>query len=347
MSGVLIDGDGEEVVHVPVAQYMGKHTADTDVKKEGKKGKASNEVAAARSIVPPDIAAKMKGWAVHRIGELRAWRGAETENESHAHHIVIAQNVSLIEFLKKVPERGIFCKIALVDGTVIIYEFQTKTHAKVIAEQLRQFGNFSSNNANNTLDVGDQIDVVLGVGSVQKPDGYVEPKGLPRRPPGQGMDGNDAGNTEPYPNLVFEVGVSETVDSLHSLAPLYFSHPRTTIRAYLAVKIWEQRNNGTFAALALFYLRTHVPNTTPVQAISFGTALIHGNALNTMPNLIPPLITGAFHGPAPQMCNAIGLAPFQINVPVAELYHGVPTGVPAGLPVNLQIDLFQVQRVAY
>lgn len=41
------------------------------------------------------------------------WRGAETDNESDDHCIVIAENVSLKEFLKKVPERGIGCKIAL------------------------------------------------------------------------------------------------------------------------------------------------------------------------------------------------------------------------------------------
>jgi len=41
------------------------------------------------------------------------WRGAETDNESNEHSIVIAENVSLGEFLRKVPERGIGCKIAL------------------------------------------------------------------------------------------------------------------------------------------------------------------------------------------------------------------------------------------
>jgi len=57
----------------------------------------------------------MKGWSIHRIDELKQWRGAETENEGVAHHVVIAEGVSIVEFLKKVPDRGIIgCKIALV-----------------------------------------------------------------------------------------------------------------------------------------------------------------------------------------------------------------------------------------
>lgn len=153
-------------------------------------------------------------------------------------------------------------------------------------------------------------------------------------------------NGDPYPTFVFEVGVSECVGSLHNLAPEYFV-ARTTIRAYLAIKIREKHADGTFAALALLYLRSNVPNTTPVQAISFGTAPIHGNAVNSMPAIIRPLISG-FHGPAPQLCNVRGLRAFQINLSIAELYHGVPAGaVPSGLPVSLQIDLFDVQRVVY
>jgi len=151
-------------------------------------------------------------------------------------------------------------------------------------------------------------------------------------------------NNDPYPTLVCEVGLTESVGSLHDRAPEYFS-VRTTIRAYFALKIWEARPNGTFASLALLYLRSNVPNTTPVQAISFGTAPIHGNAENSMPAIILPLISGN-HGLAPQACNVRGVPAFQINIPVAELFHGVPGGVPAGLPANLQIDLFDVQRVA-
>ena len=106
----------------------------------------------------------------------------------------------------------------------------------------------------------------------------------------------------------------------------------------------EARAGGAFAALVLLYLRSNAPNTSPVQAISFGTAPLHGNAVNSMPAIIRPLISG-FHGLAPQVCNAAGLPAFQINLPVAELYHGVPpAAVPAELSANLQIDLFGIQR---
>lgn len=158
-------------------------------------------------------------------------------------------------------------------------------------------------------------------------------------------------NNDPYPTLVVEVAISESVGSLHALAAQYFN-ARTTIRAYLAVKVWEQRNDGTFAALALLYLRSNNPNTTLVQAISFGTSPIHGNSLNSLPPVIHnpnnSIITGVISGPLGQPCNQAGLATFQINMPLAEIYHGVPGSIPAQVPsAPLQIDLFLLQGVAY
>src|SRR5690606_17134331 len=141
----------------------------------------------------------------------------------------------------------------------------------------------------------------LGLNSAREPDAALTPRDPPQPPPGQGADSND----EPFPTFVFEVGVSESVGSLHDLASQYFG-PRTTIRASLAIKVWEARPDGTFAALALLYLRSNAPNTTPAQVISFGTAPIHGNAVNSMPAVIRPLISG-FHGPALQVCNGRGL----------------------------------------
>lgn len=72
------------------------------------------QIAPTQSIVLRKDAAKMKGWAIHRIGELLQWTGAETEREDETHSIVIAAGVSLAEFHKKVPERGVGCRIALV-----------------------------------------------------------------------------------------------------------------------------------------------------------------------------------------------------------------------------------------
>ena len=224
---------------------------------------------------------------------------------------------------------------------MIIYEYNSEVHGRVQLEVGRQLGNFNVNNANNSLGVSVELDLMVALNNVRRADGAVKPRGLPQRPAGQGMNANN----DPYPTLVIEVGVSENVDSLHGLALEYFS-ARTRIRAYLALKIWELRNSNTFAALALLYLRNNVPNSMPVQAISFGTAPIHRHALNSMPQIIPPLIVGN-HGPAAVACSAAGLAGFQINIPTAEMYHGVPAGVPVGVPAQLQIDLFHIQNVAY
>jgi hypothetical protein len=136
-----------------------------------------------------------------------------------------------------------------------------------------------------------------------------------RRPPGQGINAQN----DPYPTLVAEVGLSESVGSLHVLAVEYFD-PRTTNRCYLAVKIWPERSDGTFAALALLYLRTNSPSKIPAQAISFGTAPIHLSAVDTMPNMMSSMITGN-HGDVPEVCKAAGIPAFSINIPVAELYH--------------------------
>jgi len=286
----------------------------------------------------------MKGWNIVRVEELKQWKGAETEDEGIPHSLVIAENVSAVEFLKKAPERGLLCKIALVGGKVIIYELNSKTHGKVQTEIVRQLGNFNVNHANNGLEVATEVDILLGPNTVRRSDNFLMPRGLPNRPPGQGMDGG----TEPYPTFVAEVGYSESLDSLHSLAVEYFN-ARSTIQVYLAVKIWARRDDNTFSALALLYRRNAPnPTTTPVQAISFGSARIHGNSLNTMPGVIPPLITGN-HGALPQACDGGGLPAFHINIPLANLYHGVPGGVPANLqPLgNFQIDLYQIQIVAY
>jgi len=214
-------------------------------------------------------------------------------------------------------------------------------HAAVQGQVIGQLHVFNQNSANNTLRPLGETDLILAPNNTRRADAAMEPRGLPQRPPGQGMNPNN----DPYPTFVTEFGVSESVDSLHGLALEYFS-ARTTIRAYLALKIWELRHNNTFAALALLYLRSNVPNSMPVQAISFGTAPIHGLALNSMPPIILPLIVGN-HGPVPVACNAAGLAGFQINIPTADLYLGVPAGIPAGVPAQLQIDLFPIQRAAY
>lgn len=232
---------------------------------------------------------------------------------------------------------------------MIIYELSKVGHGKVGSQIIGALFNWNQNVANDSCSISydanmDVTPVGAPAATIRRPDVLLIPDNLPAPAPGLGMNADN----DPYPTFVAEVGISETIGSLHGLADEYFD-PRTTIRVYLAVKIWPMRPNGTFAAIALLYLRNNVPNTTPAQVISFGTAPIHAKALTSMPPVIPPLIVGN-HGIAPQVCNAAGLPAFQINLPTAELYHGVPgvpNGVPVGVPAVLPLDLFQLQRAAY
>eukprot|EP01122_Echinamoeba_exundans_P012310 TRINITY_DN5103_c0_g1_i2.p1 TRINITY_DN5103_c0_g1~~TRINITY_DN5103_c0_g1_i2.p1 ORF type:complete len:219 (+),score=29.89 TRINITY_DN5103_c0_g1_i2:615-1271(+) len=211
------------------------------------------------------------------------------------------------------------------------------------------FDSYNRGPGNRGLIVGHDTDMdltpVWGQPTVRKPDAYIRPRNLPQPPPGAGADPDDT----PYPTVVVEIGLSESTGSLHKLATEYFDS-RTTVRVYIAIKIWPRRADGTFAALVLRYLRGNDPNTTPDQVISFGPGQIHQVALNTMPAVIPPLITGN-HRPGAPLCNAFNLPGFRITVPLIELYHGVPGGVPAGpagvAPPNLVVDLFELLEMIY
>jgi len=225
----------------------------------------------------------------------------------------------------------------------MIYEYLVGSHGRVQAAVCFQLTDFNEKVANNSFGVAMVVTLDLGSADARATDAAMEPHGLPRRPVGQGMTAHD----DSYPTFVVEAAAAETVSSLHNLAPTFFN-ARTTIQVYLAVKVWEQRDDGTFAALALLYLRSSRTPISPVQAISFGTGPIHANALSSMPQAIMSTpISGVIDGFGGQLCNQANLEAFQISIPVADLYHGVPGGVPVGLPSNLLIDLYKVQRVAY
>ena len=56
----------------------------------------------------------MKGWALDRIADLQQWTGAEEEEETPDHSIVIAQDVTIAEFLKALGDaEKLPCKFAL------------------------------------------------------------------------------------------------------------------------------------------------------------------------------------------------------------------------------------------
>ena len=152
---------------------------------------------------------------------------------------------------------------------------------------------FNYNTANDTLRSATASRLTIGPNNVFEPDGEWRPRAL-GVPPALARDATGL----PFPTVVFEVACSETTSSLHSLAPIYLG-ANTTIQLYVAIKIVPRRGNGTFAMLALLYSRANIPVTTPIQAISCGTAPIVQRFLP--PLLQPPLLTGVGVPPAAGM----------------------------------------------
>jgi hypothetical protein len=85
----------------------------------------------------------------------------------------------------------------------------------------------------NDLILSFERDIIVGKNSVFCPSVTIRPYQLPAPPRGQGADSSGW----VYPTVVVEVGLSEGLASLHSLAGRYFSR-RTTIQVYIAIKIF-------------------------------------------------------------------------------------------------------------
>ena len=64
--------------------------------------------------VPPKVARRMKSWSLDRIADLQQWTGAEEEEETPDHSIVIAQDLTIAEFIKALGDaEKLPCKFAL------------------------------------------------------------------------------------------------------------------------------------------------------------------------------------------------------------------------------------------
>jgi hypothetical protein len=212
------------------------------------------------------------------------------------------------------------------NGTVLAYEVPSRPHGQATTEIQRLLANFCVNTANRTLQTWGETDLRDGAGGFVAPDCCLIPVGRPTPP-----IGTVAGDA--YPTVVVEVGITQTIPQLHARAAVYFA-AATNIRLYLAFKLYK---NG--AMLLLFYQRLNAAPLVP-DAISFGRHNLHHTVVTSVNALIPATFTGVGR-PGGVACNAAGIAMYQVQLPVAELYHNV--AVPAGLPVNLTVDLFNIQ----
>jgi len=176
-------------------------------------------------------------------------------------------------------------------------------------------------------------------GFVAQPDGSIIPNGLPLPAQSPFWKG-----PLPWPTVIIEVGDSQKLSALHQRANLWLG-ANTGVQVVLVFKYYKKYNNGHYGMLALRYER----GNGPTFAVSFGTHQLSQATRNSIPGGIP--LTGVGEntpaGPAYPACNALGLPDYQLRIPTALLFAGVPTGVPGGLGANVTMDLFVIQQRAF
>jgi len=235
-------------------------------------------------------------------------------------------------------------KIAKTDSLLLKFKWLWKDKKLYILEELPLFthGQVIGKLTAPVVRCSTQINIasasrVHGPNWLREPDGAAYPDTTPN--PGAAHPNSADPEGHPWPTVIFEVGVSQSLLDLHNAAQDYLTNPNSTIRLVVVVKIYPKRTNGTRAMVALSY--SHANPAQPITAISFGTAPLAPPSRN----YINWLGGAAVQAGAPG-CNAIGQAAFQLMIPSATLFHGAPGGVPGGVPAMIAIDLYSVQQIA-
>ncbi|CAG8783563.1 25126_t:CDS:2, partial [Dentiscutata erythropus] len=142
--------------------------------------------------------------------------------------------------------------------------------------------------------------------------------------------------------IMVEIASTESLNHVHEKVAIYFSQ-RTTIQIYIAIKIFPPHLNGTFALLALLYLRNSSTPSIPLIAKSFGTAPLHNmTQMYLQDTLHVQNNSGVEFGEVP--CDDANIPQYQIDIPTALLFDDVPDGVPADVPDNFTIDLWRLKH---
>ncbi|CAG8693829.1 28830_t:CDS:1 [Dentiscutata erythropus] len=227
----------------------------------------------------------------------------------------------------------------MIDGNVIAYEVPLSDHGAVVIKFA-----FLIHEWDDQLNQIVEEDLVLEDTSHCTADLTIKPRDLPRPRPGHESNSNGG----PYQTLVFEVGTTEAVSSLHDLSARYFS-PQTTIQIYIAIKLYPIRQDNTRAMFAMRYLRTNQHPTVLDVVISFGTAPLHQSVIGYLLNdmSVPDAnITGVGRSDDAIACNGPSIPDYQLNIPAAELYNGSLNGIPPNAVDGFDLDLWEIQRKA-
>ncbi|RHZ74334.1 hypothetical protein Glove_226g4 [Diversispora epigaea] len=253
--------------------------------------------------------------------------------------ISIDKEISLNTYLKFCEsEPHVIVKYCLIDGKIEAYDIPDDSHASVQGKLISIMDGW-----NNQLIVTGERDVIMGPRSVYRGDINVRPKHLQPQQP-QRPQPLRAGRH--CPNLVVEIGNTESLSHLHEMVVGYFSL-QTTIQLYLTIKLFPPcPRNNTFALLALLYSRNNPNPTIPIIVKSFGTAPLSAATRNYLQNTINVpvnIITGVGFEAVP--CNMVNIPEYQLAIPTNQLFNGARGGVPIDIPQNFYIDLFVLQDV--
>jgi hypothetical protein len=264
------------------------------------------------------------------------------EDEEKYKPILIAECVSR-EYFLKYGELSHVHRLNLIGDKLFIFESQGIYHDRLVRLLTCLFRDW--NGSQYMMDNGEGR---ISVGNnLYAPDNAFVP--IRRQTNPVDYDGQQ------YPTVVVEVGVSQSLTSLHSRAAIFLS-PQTTIQIYIAIKPYPRRGDNTMVMIALMYRRPLQDNAQPQPSakISFGTAEPRGDTQNRLQQFGGANPRGLGFGDSP--LTQRGMPLYQLVIPKEDLFHGVPEGdMPKRCSVSEWlypkvtdwiIDLWDIQQMA-
>eukprot|EP01133_Synstelium_polycarpum_P018140 gene18140-21684_t len=196
---------------------------------------------------------------------------------------VVADHVEAYEFLAQRHQLGdLNVRLGFVNGTVFIYELSITAAQSVLTSSIlmriiralpSQDFKFQTSKKEKYLD--------LGHGVIRQPHTSVVPVGRHTL-----LEANRSG--DPFPTLIIQVGMTQSLLSLHEKALDYLSDT-TDIQLVISISVWPRRIDGTFQMVAMLYNRTY-SSLIPQTIVSFGSAPLHSTTRDVVLSWDPSLV---------------------------------------------------------
>jgi len=247
-------------------------------------------------------------------------------------HFVITKNASFKQFcswVKWIGDKKPFRFRWNTDESIEIYELPSPQHeATTVAFShllLTAFSAFGCISGSPKL--GNNV---VGMG---EPDSAFTPDGLPPVNPPISSSGMA------WPTVILEVGWTESHNDLISDKNWWLA-AGTAVQIVIIIRIFGSVGNAIPPSVPMLAMQFVRGVAAPTQVISFGTRPLHYATVGVTNALGP--ITGVLA--AGGACNAPALPAFQIQLPTALVFTGVP--IPAVLAgfVNISLDLYAIQQ---